>query len=67
MNSYIQSPQIHAAAVKNPKMRGGPFMDLGGKRADEVKAMRDNTTEELKDLIELSDALKELDKYSKDT
>ncbi len=62
MNSYIQSPQIHAAAVKNPKMRGGPFMDLGGKRADEVKAMRDNTTEELKDLIELSDALKELDK-----
>ena len=61
MNSYIQAPQIHAAAVKNPKMRGGPFMDLGGKRVDEVKAMRDNTQTKYKDLLDLSSALKELD------
>ncbi len=61
MNSYIQAPQIHAAAVKNPKMRGGPFMDLGGGRVDEVKALRDRTLTEHKELVELSDALKELD------
>ena len=27
MNSFIQSPQIHVAAVKDPRMLGGPFMD----------------------------------------
>ena len=27
MDSYISAPQIHANAVKNPKMLGGPFID----------------------------------------
>ena len=36
--SYISAPSIHAEAVLNAKMRGGPFMDFGGKRVDEVKA-----------------------------
>jgi L-ascorbate metabolism protein UlaG (beta-lactamase superfamily) len=65
MNSYIQAPQIHAAAVNNPKMRGGPFMDLGGVRVEEVKKLKDDTIQERKDLIELSDSLKELDKLLK--
>lgn len=62
MNSYIQAPHIHAAAVKNPKMRGGPFMDLGGKRVEDVKVIRENTLTKYKELVEFSDALKELDK-----
>lgn len=62
MNSYIQAPQIHAAAVKNPKMRGGPFMDLGGKRVDELKDMRDHTQEHYANLLEFSEAIKELDR-----
>ncbi|MFM7854940.1 MAG: MBL fold metallo-hydrolase, partial [Flammeovirgaceae bacterium] len=37
MNSYVQAPQVHAAAVKNPKMRGGPFIDLGGKHVEEIR------------------------------
>ena len=32
MDSYISNPQIHANAVKNPKMMGGPFIDYGGKQ-----------------------------------
>src|SRR3954447_2988788 len=32
MDSYVAAPALHAAAVKNPKMLGGPFVDLGGKR-----------------------------------
>lgn len=60
INSYIQAPQIHAAACKNPKMLGGPFMDLQGKRVDDVKELRDQTNEKQADLIELSAALKEL-------
>ena len=34
--SYLAAPSIHAEAVLNPKMRGGPFMDFGGARIDEV-------------------------------
>ncbi|MEL6535466.1 MAG: MBL fold metallo-hydrolase, partial [Bacteroidota bacterium] len=60
MNSYIQAPQIHDAAVKSPKMRGGPFMDLGGKHVDQVKAMRENTLTQQDELIKLSNAIKEL-------
>lgn len=60
INSYIQAPQIHAAACKNPKMLGGPFMDFQGKRVDDVKELRDQTNDKQADLIELSDALKEL-------
>jgi len=62
MNSYIQAPQIHEAAVKSPKMRGGPFMDLGGKCVDEVKALKENTLNKLSRLVEFSDAIKELNK-----
>ncbi|MEO1054744.1 MAG: MBL fold metallo-hydrolase [Bacteroidota bacterium] len=61
MNSYIQAPQIHAAAVQNPKMKGGPFMDFGGKRVDEVKELRDLTMEERSNMIAFSDAVKELE------
>ncbi len=61
MDSYIQAPQIHAAAVKNPKMLGGPFMDLEGKRVDEVKALREQTLKDQKHLFDFSNAIKELD------
>ena len=27
MQSYVQSPQVHAQAVKDPKLLGGPFID----------------------------------------
>ncbi|MDI9339726.1 MAG: MBL fold metallo-hydrolase [Sediminibacterium sp.] len=62
MNSYIQSPQIHEAAVKNPKMRGGPFMDYTRTRSEEIKALRDDTVKRKHSIIEFSEAIKELDK-----
>ncbi|MEO6730454.1 MAG: MBL fold metallo-hydrolase, partial [Ferruginibacter sp.] len=39
--SYLAAPSIHAEAVLNPKMRGGPFMDFGGGRIDEVTALHE--------------------------
>ena len=30
MQSYVQTPQIHFQAVKDPKLLGGPFIDLDG-------------------------------------
>ncbi|HLP57169.1 MAG TPA: MBL fold metallo-hydrolase [Fluviicola sp.] len=61
MNSYIQSPQIHQMAVKNPKMLGGPFMDYDGVRIDDIKALREKTLEKQADLIAFAAAVKELD------
>jgi L-ascorbate metabolism protein UlaG (beta-lactamase superfamily) len=61
MDSYINAPQIHANAVKNPKMLGGPFIDYGGKRVDEIRVLRDRTRRDRAHLIELSTALNLLD------
>lgn len=61
MDSYINTPQIHASAVKNPKMLGGPFIDYDGKRVDEIRALRDRIRKERTHLLELSAALVSLD------
>jgi len=61
MDSYINASQIHANAVKNPKLSGGPFIDYGGKRVDEIKALRDETRKRRSSLIHLSEALTKLD------
>jgi len=61
MDSYINMPLVHANAVKNPKMLGGPFIDYEGKRVDEIRALRDYIKRERAHLIELSAALEELD------
>jgi L-ascorbate metabolism protein UlaG (beta-lactamase superfamily) len=61
MESYINSPQVHAAAVKNPAMLGGPFIDYGGKRVDEIKALLEKTKRERSYMIDFSNAIKSLD------
>jgi L-ascorbate metabolism protein UlaG (beta-lactamase superfamily) len=61
MNSYVSSPQIHLNSVKNPKMAGGPFIDLGGERVNEVRALRDRSKTERAHLFELSAAISQLD------
>lgn len=43
MESYLMAPSIHAEAVLNPKMRGGPFMDFNGGRTTEVEALVQHT------------------------
>lgn len=60
MDSYIQNPMIHAAAVKSPKMLGGPFIDYGGKRVDEIEGIKNRTLEECDDLMKFCDAVDEL-------
>jgi L-ascorbate metabolism protein UlaG (beta-lactamase superfamily) len=63
MDSYISAPQVHAAAVKNPKMLGGPFIDLGGRRLDEVKSLREFIRKERRGVLELSAAIAHLDAF----
>jgi L-ascorbate metabolism protein UlaG (beta-lactamase superfamily) len=59
MDSFIQSPEAHVAAVKNPKMLGGPFMDLPVERVDDIKRLAIETSST--PLAELSRAICELD------
>jgi len=61
MESYIKSPRMHANAVKNPKMLGGPFIDLPGDQSAAIKELMDRTAEENADLIAICEAIKELD------
>jgi L-ascorbate metabolism protein UlaG (beta-lactamase superfamily) len=57
MKSYVMAPQIHAAANKNPAMRGGPFIDYDGKRVDEIKALMEKTVKEQADKIKFAEAV----------
>ena len=62
MESYLSAPDIHAQAVRNPKMRGGPFMDFNGGRVQEIKELLANTLSKQSKLIEFAKAVKTLDK-----
>lgn len=61
MSSYITAPHIHANAVKDPKLLGGPFIDYGGERVDEIAALKQRTEQDLSHLVLLSEAISELD------
>ncbi|MBN3818603.1 MBL fold metallo-hydrolase [Paraburkholderia sp. Se-20369] len=43
MASYVDAPELHAEAVRNPNMRGGAFMDWPLERLDEVRALLETT------------------------
>ena len=62
MQSYVRAPLIHAAACKDPKMTGGPFMDLNGGRVDEIKELMRTTVEDQGYMVDLSKAIKALTK-----
>jgi L-ascorbate metabolism protein UlaG (beta-lactamase superfamily) len=61
MESYIKAPAAHAAAVKNRKLLGGPFMEFTEAKVEEVTWLRDRTRSERRDLLSLSQAIADLD------
>jgi L-ascorbate metabolism protein UlaG (beta-lactamase superfamily) len=62
IESYIESPETHEAAVKDPRLLGGPFMDLEQRRVQDVKNLRERTLHERGHLITLSRAIEQLDR-----
>ena len=62
MQSYAQNPLIHAQAVKDPKMLGGPFIDYETDRTEEIKELIALTKQECQPLIILNGVLKEFDR-----
>src|SRR5882757_4533291 len=61
IDSYLECPEAHDAAVKDPSLLGGPYMDLDGNRVTEIAALRDRLLNERKDHIALSQAIEKLD------
>ncbi|MDI5888446.1 MULTISPECIES: MBL fold metallo-hydrolase [Flavobacterium] len=62
MDSYVEYPELHASAVKNPEMRGGPFIDLDGKRVEDVKKLINEIKQSNKDLFDFKVAINDLHK-----
>jgi len=60
IDSYLSAPHVHAAAVKNPKMLGGPFIDYDGGRLEEIRSLKQKTLQNCGGLIRLSSAVQEL-------
>ena len=61
MESYLECPEAHEAAVKDPSLVGGPYMDFDRNRAEDVKALRERTIRERGKLIALSRAIENVD------
>lgn len=61
IESYLECPEAHDAAVQDPAMAGGPYMHFSRNREDDVRALRDRILLDRKDLIELSRSIDKLD------
>src|SRR5258706_1619956 len=61
IDSYLESPETHEAAVKDPRLLGGPFMDLKERCVEDVKTLRERTLRERGHLVTLSRAIEQLD------
>ena len=62
MESYLLAPDVHAGAVADPKMKGGPFMDVKRGKLNEVMALRDKTIDRKRIAIEFAKAIKALER-----
>jgi L-ascorbate metabolism protein UlaG (beta-lactamase superfamily) len=66
MTSFVNAPAMHAAALKNRKMRGGMFIDLDPSRAPEVKQLLADTQARCGKLIEFAKAMTQLTRLLQD-
>jgi thioester reductase-like protein len=61
MQSFVDAPQVHQSALKNSAMMGGPFINYGVNRVGEIRALLEKTKEEQAHLVQLSQAIAQLD------
>jgi L-ascorbate metabolism protein UlaG (beta-lactamase superfamily) len=61
MQSFVSAPQIHAAALKNPKNHGGPYLNYDQSRVNEVKQLLDETVRNQEHMLRFAEAVKALD------
>ena len=60
MQSFVTAPQIHVAALKNPAMRGGPFINYDASRTPQIKELMERTIKEQRHMLELAASIQTL-------
>lgn len=61
MQSFVAAPQIHVAALKNPAMRGGPFINYNTDKIPGIRALIERTSKDHATLLQLAAAIQQLD------
>lgn len=62
MQSFAANPQLHIAALKNPAMASGPFIQYAASEAGAIRALLEKTKREQAPLLELAEAIQSLDR-----
>lgn len=60
MQSFVSAPTVHISALKNPAMRGGPFIDYDASRVKDIKELMDRTIQENADVLAFAAAVRTL-------
>jgi len=60
--SYLQSPELHVKSSRNPKLLGGPFVDIDASRTGEVGILLSTLEQEHHDILQLGKSLFEFQK-----
>jgi L-ascorbate metabolism protein UlaG (beta-lactamase superfamily) len=61
MRSFASAPDVHVAALKNPAMMGGPFINYPAERAKEIERLLDRTLTDEAASLRFVEALAALD------
>ncbi|RKH02977.1 MBL fold metallo-hydrolase [Corallococcus carmarthensis] len=61
MQSFVANPDVHVAALQNPALMGGPFINHPVSRVNEVKALLERTTRENADMLAYTKAVSDLE------
>lgn len=62
LTSYLRNPEIHVKSSRNPKLLGGPFVDIPADRAPEVRALLEGIEQNHQDELGLARTLIEFQK-----
>ena len=60
MESFVANPQYHVAALKNPEMAGGPFVNLDESEVSTVARLLEKTRRQSAPLLAFADAVRRL-------
>ncbi|HEX8291332.1 MAG TPA: MBL fold metallo-hydrolase [Pyrinomonadaceae bacterium] len=59
MQSFVNAPQVHVMAQKNPAMRGGPFINYDPSRVGDIRGLMESTVRRSARLLELAAAVEQ--------
>lgn len=59
LKAYLQSPDFHARAAKDPALSGGTFVGIAPERAGEVKALMQRMQESQAERVKLAECLED--------